>query len=77
MKKCKSYSDCDECCKSCVKMVSTLILKENKQLQDETKSLKEENKGLKEEIKGLKDENKTMMDNISMAKIFLANPRGK
>ena len=62
--KCKSYDDCNECCKSCVKIVSALILKENKQLHDETKSLKEE-------MKSLKDENKKMRGKISMARIFL------
>jgi cell division protein FtsB len=49
-----------------VKIVSDLILKENKQLH--------ETKSLKEEIKGLKDENNTMMDNITMARIFLNKP---
>lgn len=60
VEKCKSYPDC----KSCVKIVSALILKENKQLHDETKSLKEENKGLKKEIKEMKED-------MSMARIFL------
>ena len=72
MNQCKND---DDCCKSCVKMVSALILKENKQLHNEAINLKEENKDLKEEIKGLKDGNKTMMDNISMASYWLN--RGK
>ncbi len=54
----------DDCCKSCVKIVSALILKENKQLHDETK-------GLKEEIKILKNETKKMRNDISTAKIIL------
>ena len=61
----------DDCCKSCAKIVSALILKENRQLHDETKSLREEIKVLKEESKGLKNENKKMRNDISTAKIFL------
>ena len=51
VEKCKDVDDCNECCKTCLKLVSTLILKENKQLQNENKRLKEEVKDLEEHCK--------------------------
>jgi len=58
----KRRQSCD--CKSCAKRTSSLLLKENKKLQDEIKSLKHENKELK-------DENKEMRRNMDLARMFL------
>ena len=52
MHRCQSGSDE---CKSCTKMVSSLILKQNKKLNVENKSLKKEVKDLKKENNDIKD----------------------
>eukprot|EP00984_Skeletonema_dohrnii_P010728 scaffold4209_cov121-Skeletonema_dohrnii-CCMP3373.AAC.1 len=63
---CESYS-CDKCrvkqcqsggnnCKECARIISPLLLEENKKLQEELKSLKDRNK----EVKTLVEENKKM-----------------
>ncbi len=70
---------CDKCrlvrcqesndeCKSCTKMVSSLILEQSKKFQDEISSLKKEVKDLKKEVKDMKD-------NISMATFLLNHGR--
>jgi len=60
MKRCQSNHEC----KSCTKIVSSLILEQNKKLH-------EENTSLKREVKDLKKENKDMKYNVSMARLFL------
>ncbi len=60
MKRCQSSNEC----KSCTKMVSSLILAQNK-------TLHVENTSLKKEVKDLKLENEEMKGNISMARLFL------
>lgn len=67
MKRCQSGAEC----KSCTKIVSSLILEQNKKLHNENNSLKEIIKDIAEENKDLKKENKDMKDNISMASFIL------
>ncbi len=50
MKRCLTNEEC----KSCAKIVSSLILEQNKKLKDENKSLKEENEKMKSETKNMK-----------------------
>ena len=67
MKRCQSSHEC----KSCTKIVSSLLLEQNKMLLEENDSLKEIVKDFAEEVKDLKKENEDMKDNISMASLFL------
>eukprot|EP00984_Skeletonema_dohrnii_P036274 scaffold37061_cov183-Skeletonema_dohrnii-CCMP3373.AAC.1 len=52
-------------CKSCVKMISPILLEENKKMQVEINSLKDKNKALEDDNKSLRDGHDEMKRKLS------------